>query len=64
MVIVAEKVSALPGAVVSYRPNIWEVVIIYVVISSLLFFVYNKKRKYLGISAALLISLPLIHFIF
>ncbi len=64
MVLVADKVSGLPGAVVNYRPNIWEVVIIYVIISSLLFFVYNKKRKYLGISAALLLSLPFIHFIF
>ena len=64
MVMVADKVSALPGAVVNYRPNIWEVVLIYIIISCVLFFVYNKKRKYLSISAALLITIPLIHFIF
>lgn len=63
MVFVAETVSRLPMSTVRYSPNILEVICLYLVIIYLLVYAYNKKRKYLGISALMLLSVPVMHFV-
>ena len=62
MVFVAESVSQLPMATVKYSPNILEVICLYLVIGYVLVYSYNKKRKYLGISALMMLLVPVVHY--
>ena len=63
MVFVAENVSQLPMATVKYSPNIFEVILFYLIICYFLVYAYNKKRKYLSISALMLLCVPVVHFL-
>ena len=63
MVFVAQTVSRLPMATVQYSPNIYEVILLYFVITLLLIYAYNKKRKYICISVVSLLLVPVVHFI-